>query len=178
MEHLTEFVFISMGNLTLAHKGCIPYSFEDWCQARHYCSVKDSPCASRTVSIRRPRKRLHTLRARDVLLLHMARVVTIPTKELTKGWTESHPTSPIDQHGRTLARDIIRNLKANLSTIPHHQPRASSPINDNYCVDKLQEGLLARSQPSTPRQTMNKCPKCCLKSACRGQTSKLLANLA
>ena len=26
--------------------------------------------------------------------------------------------------------------------------------------------------------TCNKCPKCCLKSACRGQTSKLLANLA
>ena len=27
-------------------------------------------------------------------------------------------------------------------------------------------------------KTCNKCPTCCLKSACRGQTSKLLANLA
>ena len=37
----------------------------------------------------------------------------------------------------------------------HDQPRASSPINDNYCLNKLQEGLLAGSQNSTQEQTMN-----------------------
>ena len=34
------------------------------------------------------------------------------------------------------------------------QPRASSSINDNYCLDKLQRGLLAGSQTST-RQTLD-----------------------
>ena len=120
-----------------------------------------------------------------------------------------------------------------LPTTHLDQPRASSRINDNYCVTKLQARLLARSPLpsqtidnlnvkfhvvsnvySAPRHpqnrelspgsaggycksyklkvcekcflchsvvlcsTYNKCQKCCTKSACRGQTSKLLANLA
>ena len=60
-----------------------------------------------------------------------------------------------DQHGRTLARDSLRNPKADLPTTHRDQPRASSLINDNYCVDKLQARLLAGSLSSTPRQTMN-----------------------
>ena len=49
--------------------------------------------------------------------------------------------------GRTLGR-------GSLPVIHRNQPRASSPINDNYCIDKLQRGLLAGSQTST-RQTLN-----------------------
>ena len=48
----------------------------------------------------------------------------------------------------------VEGAKGNTST-PPNQPRARSPINDNHCLDKLQEGLLARSQISTQRQTMN-----------------------
>ena len=42
-----------------------------------------------------------------------------------------------------------------LQTFHPNQPRASSLINDNYCVDKLQEGLLTGSQQQTPKKTMN-----------------------
>ena len=92
---------------------------------------------------------------RDVVLVHVARVGTTLMKGLTKGQTGNLPTSQIEPHGRILARDTIRKPEASLPTLPHDQSRASSPINDNYCVDKLQEGLLARSQPSTQRHSMN-----------------------
>ena len=42
-----------------------------------------------------------------------------------------------------------------LQTTPHDLPRASSPTNDNYFVDKLQEGLLAGSQPTSQEQTID-----------------------
>ena len=77
-----------------------------------------------TIPLGRLRKRLHSLRARDIYLLRVA-------------------------------RDTIGNSKSNLPAIPYGQPRASSPINDNYCINKLQEGLLAESQAATPRQTIN-----------------------
>ena len=125
--------------------------------------------------------------------------------------------------------------KGSIST-PPDLPRASSLINDNYCITMLPGRLLAGS-PSVPKQTMNfvnlnvncrvakpvhtalglsqkkesrvsrllserkqikilvcqkcflchsivlcktcnKCQKCCLRSACRVETAKLLANLA
>ena len=43
--------------------------------------------------------------------------------------------------------------KERLPVIPHDQPRASSRINDNHCVDRFQTRLLAGSQP--PGQTIN-----------------------
>ena len=39
--------------------------------------------------------------------------------------------------------------------IPRDQPRASSPINDNYFVNSLQEGLLAGSQTLPQEKTLN-----------------------
>ena len=35
------------------------------------------------------------------------------------------------------------------------RPRASSPINDNYCVKVLQAGPLAGSKHPTPEKTVN-----------------------
>ena len=95
------------------------------------------------------------MRARDILLLHMVRVGTTPVRGLIKGRTRNLPTSRIDQLGRASARDSIRNPGAKLPAIPHDQPRVSNPINNNYCVTKLQEELLAGSQNSTQGQTIN-----------------------
>ena len=131
----------------------------------------------------------------------------------------------INPHGRTLAKLSTREVAERHHTTPRDQPRASSPINDNHCVDKLQGGLLAGSQTATQEHLINssvnlnvvnpvhtapghsqkkgvspglpvchmptdyklkyvkgvscnQCQTCCTKSSCRGQTSKLLANLA
>ena len=169
------------------------------------------------------------MKTEGIFLVHVAMVGATLMKGLRKGRTGNLHTSRIDQHGRISAEDTIRKPEANLPII---QPRASSPTNDSYFVDKLQEGLLAGSQISTQGQTMNtrvnfhvvtvahtapghsqrkeispgsagcyqkeyklkyvkffchsivfckscnKCHSCCPKSACRGETSKFLANLA
>ena len=53
--------------------------------------------------------------------------------------------------GRTSLHMVkVEGVKESTSIHPD-QPRASSPINDNYCVDKLQERLLAGSPDPTPR---------------------------
>ena len=48
--------------------------------------------------------------------------------------------------------DKARGARANHLTTPRDQPRASSPINDNQCVFKSQEGLLAGSPVTEQRQ--------------------------
>ena len=69
-----------------------------------------------------------------------------------KGWITGSRT---DQHGRTSLHMVrVEGVKQNTSTHPN-QPRASSPINDNYCVKVLQTGLLAGSKQPTPDRTLN-----------------------
>ena len=59
-----------------------------------------------------------------------------------------------DQHGRFFHVVITRKAKGNSSFL-QDQPRASSRINDNHCVPRLQLRLLAGDLPPLPRQTMN-----------------------
>ena len=51
--------------------------------------------------------------------------------------------------------DSTRRAREKSLIILHDQPRASSPINDNYFVNSLQEGLLAGSRTLSREQTMN-----------------------
>ena len=61
--------------------------------------------------------------------------------------------SRIDLHG---IYPVTNTGMARANTSIHPDwPRASSCINDNYCVNKLQERLLAGSPVSNHRQTMN-----------------------
>ena len=84
MEHLTEFVFISMGNLTLACRDAYLTHLKSGVKPDTIASFRQLQCIfqhfSRTISLRRLRRKLHTLKARDIHLLHMARVGTISTK--------------------------------------------------------------------------------------------------
>ena len=167
---------------------------------------------------------------RDTLALLVATHAFTLMRGRTGGQINDRTRREISQHGRTLGRVGTGNLEAKLQVTHHDQPRASSHINDHYCVAKLQTRLLAGSPTSRqtinshsnvnfhvvptvllfPKErtksrvsrlllqrkqikicekcflchsfvlckTCNKCQKCCTKSACRGQTSKLLENLA
>ena len=90
---------------------------------------------------------------RDTLDLPVVRHVSTRTKgrigEQIRGWTRRERS----QHGRTLGRVGTGNLEQRQPTIHHDQPRASSRINYNYCVTKLQARLLAGSSP--PTQTID-----------------------
>ena len=92
------------------------------------------------------------LRAR-VRSSHGRKVASTPTKDrISVRTTGSLTVLP----GKTLAtEDRIRRTRTRLLIIPHDQPRASSPINDNYFVNSLQERLLARNQTLPQEKTLN-----------------------
>ena len=94
------------------------------------------------------------MKTRDMLVLHVVRVGTTPMKAKTRGRITGR-TSWINQHGKTLVKDGTGRTRDDLLTFHPDQPRASSPINDNYCVKVLQTGLLAGSKQLTPGETMN-----------------------
>ena len=89
-----------------------------------------------------------------VSLLHpTARVSTT----LTKGRIKSQATRTLGRRnrlGRQLARDSLGEVEA---APPHtHPDRASSHINDSYCLDQVHTRLLARSPPFSQNQkTLN-----------------------
>ena len=87
--------------------------------------------------------------------LHVVKVGTTLMREVTRGQRVGWIPGRIDQPGRILVGSSSGKAKESLPTIPHDQPRASSRINDSYCVDRLQERLLAGSQVSPHKQTMN-----------------------
>ena len=62
-------------------------------------------------------------------------------KDQRGGWNQSRK----DPHGKILGDDSSNEARARTQTFPHDQPRASSHINDNHCIDRLQERLLAGS---------------------------------
>ena len=81
------------------------------------------------------------------------RVVSTPTRDRTSAPTTGSLTVPL---GKILAtEDRVRRTKARPLTTPRDQPRASSPLNDNYFVNSLQEGLLAGSQTLLQKETLN-----------------------
>ena len=80
------------------------------------------------------------------------RVNTTPMRDRAESWIARNRT---DLPGRTsLLMEGTEEVKESTS-IPHDQPRASSRINDNYCVTKLQARLLAGSPSPQTRQTIN-----------------------
>ena len=107
MEHLTKFVFICTGNVTLAHRDAYVTHLKRGIKP-------DTRAALRTVPMHISTLFLGSIikKARDTLLLHVVRAPTTPTKGLRKGPTRNLPTSQIEQHGRTSARVTIRNPKA------------------------------------------------------------------
>ena len=89
--------------------------------------------------------------------------------------------------GRELCTDNRQSFKCKTScykcsycarafTIERNKSRGSSLLSERLYIKICEKCFLCHSIVLC--LTCNKCKKCCLKSACRGQTSKLLANLA
>ena len=150
MEHLTEFVFISMGNLTLARRD----SYLTHISTR----VKpDTLAGLRTAAIH-----IATLFPDDLIKKAEEEIVHFESKgqsSSTKGKCRYHPYErpdrKADRKSSLLAKLSTREVAEKQHTTPRDQPRASSPINDNHCVDKLQGVLLAGSQTSTQKHLIN-----------------------
>ena len=86
-------------------------------------------------------------------MLDLARVSTIPMRGRIRGLTAETKLSRTGRLGKTSIGVSSREEKVVLPTTHLDQPRASSRINDNYCVTKLQTRLLAGSP--LPSQTID-----------------------
>ena len=82
-------------------------------------------------------------------MLYIARVGTTPVRGRIRGETAELKLNWTGRPGRTSVGDSSRKERVVLQTTSRDQPRASSHINDNYCVTKLQTRLLAGSSPQT-----------------------------
>ena len=103
---------------------------------------------------------------RDVLVLCTRRVVITLTNALRRSRITGNR---IDPPGKTFLHMVrVEEVKGNTSTHPD-QPRASSHINDNYCINVLQTGLLAGSQ-ETVQSTENLSVKTILTHCCKSCT--------
>ena len=91
---------------------------------------------------------------KDMPVHHVARVISTLMNDWNADLTRNQTRNLIGRHGRILERAVTENQEGKpLQTFHRNQPRASSRINDNQSLDKLQVRLLAGSTP--PRQTMN-----------------------
>ena len=75
-----------------------------------------------------------------------------------------HVVIPVPTRPRAFPKERIKSRVASLS------------VSNRFQIKICERCFLCHSIVLC--KTCNKCQKCCLKSACRGQTSKLLANLA
>ena len=152
MEHLSEFVFISMANLTLTHRDSSLTHVKTGIKADTVAALRQAPIHISTLFpddlIKTAEEEISHHESKDMLVHHVARVVSTLMKDRNADLTRNQTRKLIGRHGKILERAVTENQEGK-----HNQPRASSHINDNQCLDKLQVRLLAGSTP--PRQTMN-----------------------
>ena len=130
MEHLTDFVFVNLANATLLRRDSYLQYLKPGVKAD---TLRFLPLTK--VGLHLSTRNVYITRTRGRTLCR-----------ITEGKN--------DRHGRIFRVVITRKAKGNSSFL-HDQPRASSRINDNYCVPRVQLRLLAGGLPPLPRQTMN-----------------------
>ena len=157
MEHLSEFVFVSMGNLTLARRDAYLTHLKNGIKPDTVAALRTAPYISLYSFLmpwsRELRRKSHIMNQKDILLYLVARHAFTLMRGQTGGRINGRTRKQTNQRGRILGRVGTENLEAKFPITHCDQPRSSSRINDNYCVIKLQAWLLAGS--STPRQTID-----------------------
>ena len=141
MEHLSEFVFVAMGNLTLVRRDAYLSHLRTGIKPDTLTALRSAPL------------HISTLCPDSVIKRAEEDIAQLESKGHS-GASQSkgryHPYERQDK--RSVNRELAGNSSREEEVVvpPHHdQPRASSHINDNYCVTKLQTRLLAGSTPQT-----------------------------
>ena len=152
MEHLTDFVFVSMGNLTLARRDSYLTHVKSGIKPDTLSALRTAPLQLSTLFpdsiLKWAEDDIAAIKTRDILLT--ARVSIIPMNV----WIESLTRNPTYPHERTEKVKVGNTRISHITTVPE-QPSACSHINDNHSI---QTGLLAGSNRtvqcfSTPRTT-------------------------
>ena len=131
MEHLSEFVFITMGNLTLVRRDAYLSHLRTGIKQDTLTSLRTAPLHISTLfpdsAIKRAEEDIAQFEAKGTT--HMSvRTRGRPLKI----------QGQINQPGKPLEGNSPREGKVALPLTHHDLPRASSRTNDNYCMTKLQ----------------------------------------
>ena len=153
MEHLTEFVLLSMGNLALVRRDAYVKHFKSGHFAR--TAPLHIPILFPDSVIERAEEKIAHYENKGQASSSHGKGRVHPMDVRTRSRVIGRTTGWRNQHGRTLVKCVTGKTRDVLQTFHHDQPRASSLINDNYCVDKLQVRLLARSKEPTQEKTVN-----------------------
>ena len=149
---LNQLCFCQCGQHYPPQKGFLPFLSQSWSQSRHSMHsglllYRWKPC-SQIVLLNMQRKTLpHMTRVRQGQCTRSVDIT--PMRGRTQGRIARNRTGLPGKIFLMVTTERARES----NRFRHHQPRASSHINDNYCVTKLQARLLARSP--TSRETIN-----------------------
>ena len=144
IEHLSDFVFIFMANLTLTRNDAYLLHLRFGIKPNNLAALRTTPLQLTTLFPDSVTKRAEDdIAARDIHCL-TRRVVLTLTNITIESQTATNLKSP---PGKTLVH-IVRAREARGSRLTTHPdwPRAHRYINDNYCVNVLETGLLTDSQ--------------------------------
>ena len=141
MEHLSDFVFISLGNLTLARRDSYLNHVKAGVKQDTITALRTAPLHIPTLFtdsvIKRAEEEIAHFEAKHKLVPGV-RVGTTHMSAQRRGQTRGRTPRMTDPLGRTLAKGTTRNPRGSLPVTHPDQPRASSPINDSYCIAMLQ----------------------------------------
>ena len=151
MEHLTDFVFITMGNLTLACRDVYLNHLKNGIKPDALAALRTGPLhieEKEKLPIMIARVSLH-------LLQRAPKVGSTLMKGVRGNQRVGRRLSRKGPHERTLTEDNLEEARARIPTSLRDLPRANSHTNDNHCTDRFPGRLLAGN--TLTEQTMNNC---------------------
>ena len=152
MEHLSEFVFVSMGNLTLARRDSSLNHIKGGVKPNTIATLRTAPL------------HIPTLFPYSIIKGAEEEIPHFEAKghSSSRGKGRYHPYERTEKRSdkrsdpksdrlawKNIGKGNYKKPKGSLPATHRDQPRASSHINDKYCVTKLQARLLAGSSPQT-----------------------------
>ena len=156
-EHLSEFVFFSMGNLTLVRRDAYMSHLRTGIKPDTLTAQRTAPLHISTLfpdaAIKRAEDDIAQFEFKGHSRSSHSKGRYRQYERQDKRSTNRDSRS--DKPAWLLEGDNLREERFVRLPTHHDQPRASSRINDNYCVTKLRARLLAGS--SRPIQTINTC---------------------
>ena len=137
MEHLSDFVFVLVANTTLARRDFYLSHLKSGMKLDTLASMRTAPLQMATLFPDDVLKQAEQDIANSRIL---ARKVPSTHTNVLTGIQTNQP----GKRFKIVAR--AKTARARPPTIHHDQSRGSSHINDNYCVNVLQIGMLPRSK--------------------------------
>ena len=152
MEHLSEFVFDTMGNLTLVHRDAYSSHLRTGIKPDTLVALRSALLHISTLFpdsvIKRAEEDIAQLESKGHSGASQSKGRYHPYERQDK-WSVNRDSRSDKPAWKTIGRKQFKEEEVVVPPSHHDQPRASSCINDNYCVAKLQTRLLAGSTPQT-----------------------------